>query len=75
MNNLDSDERKSTSRTKEKYSGNREYSQKVKNKIVAGMRPTRSKQIVKTAGRDGGFTGKRGRGGGGRGGRGGRGRR
>ena len=64
MKNMSKDQRRSngSNRPDEKYiGGGRSYSQKTKNKIVAGMRPTRSKQIVKTAGRDGnGFKAKRG---------------
>ena len=71
MKNMSKEQRKSngSARPSEKFTGGRSYSQKSRNKIVAGMRPTRSKQIVKTAGREGGFSFKGKRGGRGRGGK------
>ena len=75
MNSLSKEDRKVVGRpaSSEKYvGGGRSFTQKAKNKIVAGMRPTRAKQIIKGQGRGGDYAGKsRGRGGG-RGGRGGK---
>jgi len=77
MKNMTKEERKSNApkRLNEKFiAGGRSVSQKARNKIVAGSRPTRSKQIIKSGGSSRGRSGSsRGGGGGGRGGRGGRG--
>ena len=71
MKNLSKDDRKSnrvSSVKEEKFiKGGRSFSQKAKNKIIAGMRPTRAKVILKGGGKDA-FANKRNKSGG-RGGR------
>ena len=69
MKNMSKEERRSSNgnRPSEKFvKGGRQYSQKAKDKIVAGMRPTRAKIIIKGGGKDAFAGKKRGRGRGGK---------
>ena len=68
MKNMSKEDRKSNGQSRpsamDKFTGGKNVSQKAKSKILAGMRPTRAKVIIKSQGREGGFAGnKRGRGG------------
>ena len=51
MKNMSKEERKSKGSSgpsiHDKFTGGRQFSQKAKNKIIAGMRPTRAKIIIK----------------------------